>query len=150
MSRHVLAVHKRKHSCNTCGKNYYSSKELKEHNCPKIPESEKQKFSCMMCNKLFLRESYLKNHLKVHDSKPVERRVAKTTGCICEICAQSFENKHSLYTHSKSHKEPVYFCRICDKKFHRKNVFTNHLMTHGPPQVCNLFQHSGWDGLQFY
>lgn len=93
-----------------------------------------------MCNKFFLRESYLKNHMKVHSSKPVDKRFVKTetktTGSICEICAQSFENKHSLYEHSKSHKEPVYFCRICDKKFHRKNVFTNHVMTHGPPQVC--------------
>ncbi|EFA02991.2 hypothetical protein TcasGA2_TC010410 [Tribolium castaneum] len=126
LSRHLEAVHNKKYSCVSCGKNYHSNKELLEHNCSKIPNADKERFMCPICDKLFFREIYLKRHLKTHDQKG---RTSKPNYVTCDVCGLHLIST-SYFSHKKKHQEPSYACEICSKKFHRTDSLKQHVLIH--------------------
>ncbi|XP_044268277.1 PR domain zinc finger protein 15-like [Tribolium madens] len=135
LSRHLGAIHNKKYSCVSCGKNYYSNKELLEHNCSKIPIADKERFMCPICDKLFFREIYLKRHLKTHDQKG---RNSKPTQITCDICGLNLIYT-SYFSHKKKHEEPSYVCEVCNKKFHRADSLREHILVHQSNEYeCNI------------
>lgn len=126
LSRHMEAIHKKKYRCVSCNKHYYSNKELQEHNCSKVPLSEKERYSCHICDKLFYREIYLKRHLKTHKEKT---RISKHCSITCDVCGMYLVSS-SYYSHKKKHGEPTYTCEICNKKFYRSDILKEHQIIH--------------------
>ncbi|KAI4464468.1 finger putative transcription factor family-related [Holotrichia oblita] len=125
LSRHMQSVHERKRSCSKCNKTYHSEKECKEHNCPEIPDSEKEKYPCLHCNKTFFRESYIKRHMKLH--APIKQPVTvRNEFFICEMCAKTFKTARNLSRHKKTHTEISFPCDKCDKSFTRSDSLNHH------------------------
>ncbi|KAI4464477.1 zinc finger and btb domain-containing [Holotrichia oblita] len=125
LSRHMQSVHERKRSCSKCNKTYHSEKECKEHNCPEIPDSEKEKYPCLHCNKTFFRESYIKRHMKLHS--PIKQPVTvRNEFFICEMCAKTFKTARNLSRHKKTHTEISFPCDKCDKSFTRSDSLNHH------------------------
>jgi hypothetical protein len=128
LSRHLEAVHNKKFNCVSCGKYYYSNKELLEHNCSKIPIVDKEKFICPICDKHFYRDIYLRKHLRRHGAR--SSKTSKSVGVTCEVCGLFLKKKNSYNLHKKKHEEPSHTCEICNKKFYRRDLLKEHVLTH--------------------
>jgi hypothetical protein len=138
LSRHLEAVHNKKFNCVSCGKYYYSNKELLEHNCSKIPIVDKEKFICPICDKHFYRDIYLRKHLRRHGART--SKTSKSVGVTCEVCGLFLKKKNSYNLHKKKHEEPSHTCEICNKKFYRRDLLKEHVLTHqvSTPVECYI------------
>ncbi|XP_043225593.1 zinc finger protein 672-like [Amphibalanus amphitrite] len=119
----ALAEHARQHElphrCTTCGRRFRSRLQLGAHVCSRL-EPERGAAD-----------------RPAPSRRPARSRAAQSAPppVVCEVCAQTFTSKKSLWLHRFTHAERQFACELCGLKFKRKDTMLSHLATHGQPMV---------------
>lgn len=124
--KHMSIVHDKKYLCAECNKLCYSSSELKNHICRKVPKEKRPRFTCKLCLRKFSYEKNLKAHIKAVHSIIKNKQDLKL---ICSECSSTFSSeisyrRHLMCVHRKTRN---FECNICDKKFSRKDILKSHM-----------------------
>ncbi|XP_041985485.1 zinc finger protein 846-like [Aricia agestis] len=125
-----LHTEEKKFTCDVCSKKFFALYNLKRH---VIIHSEK-KHSCEVCNKLFTTPATLKRHRQVHTDP---------NQYTCEVCNKSFTTDIYLRTHMLIHTgEKPYVCSFCSKCFTTSTYLRTHIISHSEEKrytcdVCN-------------
>lgn len=106
--------------CDTCGKVFTLSNNLKTH--IKIHTGEKN-YTCEYCDRQFSRSDHLKTHLRIH---------LGIRNHVCMVCDKTFQRAEQLKVHIKNiHLNLRQFqCDICTKQFKTKFDLKNHISMH--------------------
>lgn len=153
LKSHILVVHEgsKTHACETCGKCFANSGNLKVH---RNLHSDVRPFICSYCGHGFNQESNLKEHINIHTG---EKPYA------CKVCSKTFTQSRQLSAHMRIHTrhkpykckigdcERAYInaidmkrhrfsvhgvytkkhiCHICSKVYPERKLLTKHLVTH--------------------
>lgn len=115
--------HERKYACESCQKLCFSSTELRNHYCRKLPKEKRKVLKCTACPKMFFTEMGLRKHKKNHLSDGL------STTYICSECSETFSSKliYQRHVHTIHSKSRQYECKICDKVFYRGDALKMHL-----------------------
>ena len=119
MRRHLLEHfpnYETQHMCDTCGKNFRTVQELKNHKLT----HEEPKWACSFCDaRLYCKGSLTKHIAAVHTKESVKK---------CDICFESLCNQRYLDKHMfLKHGVPLPFqCEKCGKNFVTEKRFTMH------------------------
>lgn len=81
------------------------------------PEGELY-YACWICERSFRLRSGLKRHVEGHFAQ-------RTVNC--DICGQTFTNKHNLKSHMRMHDDKTFQCILCSYKTCRKSDLKKHL-----------------------
>ncbi|ERL93188.1 hypothetical protein D910_10485 [Dendroctonus ponderosae] len=121
--KHISVFHEKKHACPSCQKLCFSSTELKNHYCRKLPKEKRKVLKCAACPKMFFSEMGLRKHKKNHLSDGI------STTYICSECSETFSSKliYQRHVHTIHNKSRQYECKICDKVFYRGDALKMHL-----------------------
>lgn len=110
---------KREFICLICGKQFKSSKALKDHS--PVHTGEKN-YHCDICNKSYTTSANLKIHKRTHTG---------ARNFVCTVCNKAFHKKDSLKVHFRKHSgERPFQCDLCPMKFDRNYILKNHRYTH--------------------
>lgn len=102
---------------------------------------------CHLCEKHY---RYLKQHMKIHETKPYQCKICKRNFAesshleehmrirhieerpfSCSSCEKRFPTKQRLKQHMKIHDEvKQYNCDICERRFTTKAQLERHMYTH--------------------
>ncbi|KAK6634465.1 hypothetical protein RUM43_011866 [Polyplax serrata] len=105
--------------CLICGKQFKSSKALKDHS--PVHTGEKN-YHCDICNKSYTTSANLKIHKRTHTG---------ARNFICSVCNKAFHKKDSLKVHFRKHSgERPFQCDLCPMRFDRNYILKNHRYTH--------------------
>lgn len=117
--RHEKLKRKRKHTCEMCGKQFPSTKDVEVH---KRCHTGETPYACDYCPKRFTQVSSLIRHKRIHTGeKPY----------VCTECGKSFSDSCRLTSHKSVHSDEKKFtCNICSKKFKSKSSLKVHLDLH--------------------
>ncbi|XP_026315135.1 zinc finger protein 2 homolog [Hyposmocoma kahamanoa] len=140
-------------SCDSCGKQYVSTEELKIHTieCQRpVPVSRRsdrrayttansnKMWNCGSCNQLFATARELYRHKRGEDRPPG----APLMAYVCEECDKVLGSMCALHTHKKMHKvsKPGYPCRVCGRRFNQSGHLAIHMRMHTGerPYPCDL------------
>ncbi|XP_059616333.1 zinc finger protein 660-like [Phlebotomus argentipes] len=153
LMRHIRVVHekRRAHVCNTCGKTFSQSNNLKLH----MLVHQDTKFDCDLCEKSFKNPRSLRNHKVQHlppEERPerVQRRIEKRPNlspwkrsqkkmCICPTCGKISNYVTQHESHMRSHTgEKPFKCAHCDRTFRERNTLRSHMLLHTgeKPYTC--------------
>lgn len=108
---HIRAVHEKElpFICQDCGKGFFSSHVLKEH---QVIHSDDLPFACTVCQKRFKLKRRLKFHMETHSDQTFD----------CPKCDAKLSSSHVLRQHMVVHSdERKYSCEICGKAFKRQH-----------------------------
>ena len=125
LSRHRMALHRKRYNCNKCNFISNGSSNLKQHQVTRHYNKDEHSnivYSCNICNKKFISISALDMHCRKHTG---ERPYA------CKLCdfvasQQGLLSKHELH----HHRPKQYCCSICTKKFSVKSELDTHFTIH--------------------
>ncbi|XP_077292944.1 uncharacterized protein LOC143915980 [Arctopsyche grandis] len=120
------------YECKDCNMSFRDSSNLRKHQS----KHSGVKFVCPECGKCFERKSYLKVHLRIHNSF----KFWTCSMCDKEFSAKSNKERHEL-THSgmKQHN-----CTFCGANFIRKDNLERHVRnTHNVSNNVNFTNSSG-------
>lgn len=112
------------HQCKFCGKTFFQTKALLEHEDIHIG---KMPYECQQCLKPFSTAKALRVHGITH--KQLERQM-------CSDCGRTFNNTGTLNIHIRERHLPdsdprrLFPCRYCDNKFKTNHQLYSHLKTH--------------------
>lgn len=111
------------HSCELCGKGFYSSKIFQKH--VQAHKTVMEGFvKCVYgdCHGIFSVPSDLRTHMKTHWKK---------MGCDVPDCTFSCNSKGDLQLHKSSvHSIWLHNCKLCGKGFDRTNDLKQHMESH--------------------
>jgi KRAB domain-containing zinc finger protein len=117
-----MSVHegRKDYKCETCGKTYVNSNQLKTHFSIK---HEGKRHVCDSCGKSFTESGSLNKHIKaVHEGRKDYK---------CKYCTKAFNTNTHVRQHEKScpsNEQKVYHnCDRCDKSFIRKSMLNEHI-----------------------
>lgn len=104
------------YSCQFCGKNFTTSKDLKVH---WRSHTEKKRHTCGVCGKTLSDRSSLRKHLRIHTGeKPYP----------CEVCGKRFRNSCGLTKHLRIHTgEKPFTCQTCGMRFNQSSILYRHM-----------------------
>ncbi|XP_019763479.1 gastrula zinc finger protein XlCGF57.1 isoform X2 [Dendroctonus ponderosae] len=112
----------KKHSCPTCGKQFFYAYLLKQH---EYKHSDQKPFPCSKCDKGCLTSENLRRHMKTHDEN-YTKKVYR-----CTVCRKIFPYPSSLSEHMKLHTgEKPHLCSICGKGFRQSGSLHFHQRIH--------------------
>src|SRR5207249_2371945 len=108
----------RNYLCDTCGKSFVHSCELKKH-WERVHNSDgSRRFQCVHCGKCYQAIEYLKRHEKLHSDVSYS----------CSDCDKTFQTTDNLKVHRINVHTDVwpYSCELCGKRFKMKGNMTKH------------------------
>ncbi|KAK4299050.1 hypothetical protein Pmani_027369 [Petrolisthes manimaculis] len=133
LSKHINAVHTKEkvHSCNQCGKHFYSRTSLTGH---QKRQHGPRKHLCHLCGKGYVHNVELQRHLKAHRNQ----RDFK-----CEFCSRSYLKAVDLTYHRRSHTgERPHHCHLCPEAFIKPLGLRKHMLKHTSTQKGNRLKYS--------
>ncbi|XP_063052677.1 uncharacterized protein LOC134447235 isoform X2 [Engraulis encrasicolus] len=108
----------RNHTCEACGRSFYSHNILMKH---LATHSEERPFKCTKCNKSFKTKAILWSHLTTHDTKQF----------LCDTCGRGFRKMCHLRYHTKTHTgEKPHQCDQCPRRFLHLHTLKKHYFVH--------------------
>ena len=139
LSRHLHDTHMAANSfaCNLCDKYFRKNTALRMHKVRYHADSEsiKKALKCHYCEATFIQNSQLKDHLLIHEGKPLK--------CTWEGCRLTFRYISEVELHSRVHTGVrPYLCDQCGYAGKTRNQMTRHSRTHTgerryPCEYCN-------------
>lgn len=160
------SIHNKKFSCETCLHKYPKAAVLELHQTLHrhgvYANKSVIKFDCELCVKSFLTKHSLGSHTRtVHNTF---KRLAKQSGCHCDICGKEFRHKDLIKQHMNIHckipcpickhllsrfrfKEHVeqhtstttYKCDVCEKVYRNRQDLLKHKLFHNVDEVqCDI------------
>ena len=125
ISRHKIALHRKRYNCNNCAFVCYDSFHLKLHQVIRHyneVEHSNMVYSCNICNKKCISIRKLDIHRRKHTG---ERPYA------CKLCDYKTPQQGHLTRHELHHHRPKQFCcSICTKKFAIQSDLDTHFPIH--------------------
>ena len=112
-----MQIHKNKsngveYKCETCGKNMYHQKNLKEHQAIHTRE-----FMCDICGKGFAHKRVLHRHRNKH---------TKEKPFTCTLCPKVYYDEISLKRHVKGHQDVIQItCHVCGEAVNETSMKTH-------------------------
>lgn len=114
-----LRCPKLRYPCTTCGRRFWSNRDMWEHmktHCQEKP------YSCFICGKNFTPKGFLLEHMKIHI-------VGKPYCCIA--CGKTFTVRSSFLCHMIIHsRENPFSCVTCGTSFNLQGALLEHMKTH--------------------
>ncbi|XP_055317616.1 zinc finger protein 28-like [Sitodiplosis mosellana] len=126
LTRHIYAAHrekKRNHTCEICGKSFFTNYHLEKHKLQHLDKSERlvEGTKCQHCGEWIATKSGVFYHQQIHTSGPQK----------CEHCQLEFPNRVSLLGHIRRyHRENKFKCNYCDKAFTTASLLRAHEESH--------------------
>ncbi|XP_011689493.1 PREDICTED: zinc finger protein 665-like [Wasmannia auropunctata] len=107
--------------CDTCGKSFKHSNNLRGHKRIHLDEAVKKRHVCQICGNAFRSRFHLQEHMNQHDdNRPYS----------CEQCGKSFYKRVQLRQHKLSHGSNSHVCPICGATFNRRGNMNAHMKRH--------------------
>lgn len=147
--QHLVKLHRRKFTCEKCGKQYTREHKLKAHTCAScaalttytcsycsdtftskdqweqnLVRLHGRKFTCERCGKKYTRESTLKKH-----TCGVPLAAEATTTFKCPYCPETASNKWRWEQHVVMVHNPGFVCERCGKEYTWQHSLERHLRT---------------------
>nr|XP_045608005.1 uncharacterized protein LOC123764362 isoform X2 [Procambarus clarkii] len=125
----LMNIHHKIHSderpslCDTCGKRFKTSKQLRNHKALHLKRSEAPQHQCEICQRPFSDKRMLHNH-----QESVHKKVKPF---LCNYCGYSTASRSTLKMHMRQHTgEKPFACEKCKYRTSDHNSLRRHKMQH--------------------
>lgn len=135
MFRHQWIHRKKTFSCEICGTQFETQKQLDDHRLSSHPAGTP--FTCKKCGKSFVSRQGLWEHDRTHAGSPAHFQ--------CDVCSKTFSSRQGYLIHHRTHTgERPYGCKFCWKAFRDGGTLRKHERIHTGerPHVCPLCKKS--------